>query len=113
MVRRLFRPLGEPDCRQHGMSFKLGSRFIDPQQPQWQGHVIKHVEVRQDVKGLKDKAELMTANEGKLIIVKAINASAGEHDAPLINAIQTGNAIEQAGLATARLANDGNTLPRR
>ncbi|MDT4865108.1 hypothetical protein FQZ97_998940 [compost metagenome] len=83
------------------------------QQQQRQPHVLRHVQVRQHVKRLEHETELFAPPVGALHLAQRAEVHAVVRDRALAPVVQRGQAVEQAGLAHARFAHDGNELTGR
>ena len=110
LLRQPFRQAVQPHGGQHGLHAR---GVVASQQHQRQRHVLRHVQVRQHMEGLEDEAHLRAPPQGALGIVQRAEVGAAVHDAPGIPVVQPGHAVEQGGLAHARVAHDGDKLAGR
>ena len=79
---------------------------------QRQRDVLRHRKVRQDVKGLKDKAHGLAAQACQRIVIEQAQLGAIEQDATGVGAVKARNQVEQRGLANARLTHHGDVFAR-
>ena len=97
---------------EHGLH---AGRFRLAQQHQRQGHVLRHVQVRQHVKGLEHKPHMGAAPQGAGGVIQigqpgggAIGGGVG--DVAFVPLVQPRKAVEQGGFAHARVPHDGHEL---
>ena len=101
---------GQPHRLEH-LRHACGIRPL--QQQQRQAHVLRHVQVRQHVKGLEHEAELFAAQQRPRVVVQGGQVNAVHPHAARLPHVESGHAIEQRRLAHARFADDGDELARR
>ena len=80
------------------------------QQHQRQGDVLRHIEMRQHMKGLKHKAQMCAAPDGTRCFVQRGKVCTLMQHLALLPAVQPGKAVEEGGLAYARVSDDGDKL---
>jgi HSP20 family molecular chaperone IbpA len=69
--------------------------------------------VRQHVKGLEHKAQLLAAQRGAAVVVEFGQRAAGQPHIALIDRLQPGDGVEQRALAHARFAQQRHELAGR
>jgi hypothetical protein len=69
--------------------------------------------MRQHVKGLEHKTHMGTAPDGQTGFVQPADVLPLVQHLALVPAVQPGQAVEQRGLAHARITDDGDKLARR
>ena len=113
-ARELGRQARAQLAQAHGVQHLLHARGVgSAQQQQGQAHVLRHVQVRQHVKGLEHKAQVFAAPVRALRVAQTTEVHAVVGDAAFAPVVQRGQAVEQAGFAHARFAHDGDELARR
>ena len=97
----------QADRTQHGLHPAVVALA---EQHQGQGHVLRHVQVRQHVKGLKHKADVLTPQSGQLIVRELAQIQAVEVHRTLVPGVKPSQAVQQGRLTHARLAHNGHKL---
>ncbi len=77
-----------------------------------QGEVLGHGQGRQQVEILIDDAEMAATQAGPLVCRQGVEAGFFEPDLPLVRGDETGDEVEQGGLATAALPQQQAGFPR-
>ncbi len=110
LARRRLAALAEADRRQqfHRACVALGG--IDAEQHQRQLDVLRDGQMRQDVEGLEDEADLVPPQAGAGVLVEPRDVLAADDDAAGVRRIEAGDQVQQGGLAGARLADHGDVL---
>ena len=103
----------ETDSRQHGPRPLVRLDRIPVEQPQRQGDILRQGEMRQEMKGLKDEAEVPPPQAGEGILIQGRQVPVPQLDPAPVHPLQSGDAVEQGGFADPRLAHDGHGLPGR
>jgi len=96
----------EPHGRKHLRKARVRLCRINAVQRERQRHVLRHGEVRQQVKGLEHEADACAAQERAFRIVERADVAAVEHDAAAVGGIEPGDEVEERGLAHPGLADD-------
>ena len=71
-----------------------------------------HGEVTKEMKRLEGESDQLTAKRGGVIIIETDERAAGDLHTPRVGGLETGNDVEQGGLAAARLTKQCNPLSR-
>ncbi len=77
-----------------------------------QGEVLGHGQGRQQVEILIDDAEMAATQAGPLVCRQGVEAGLFQPDLPLVRGDETGDEVEQGGLATAALPQQQAGFPR-
>ena len=78
------------------------------QQQQRQADVLRHIEMRQHMKGLKHKPGLFPAQARLLVVVQAAQINAVEQHRARVPVVEPGHAVEQGGFADTGLTHNGD-----
>ena len=93
---------------EHVLHALLPIRIHAAQQHQRQGDVLRHIQMRQHMEGLKHKAQMCSAPDGTLGFVECGKVCALMQHTTFLPTVQTGQAVEKRGFSYARVANDGD-----
>ena len=78
----------------HGLRPCQRRRPTLPRQHQRQGHVLHQTEVRQDVKGLKHKTDVVAPQRGAGIVVEFREVLAPNGNSARVGQVQAGHQVE-------------------
>ena len=101
----------------HGVQHGLHAGVVVlVQQHQRQRHVLRHAQMCQHMKSLKNKADFLAAQAGQSFLTHAAQATqvyAVQHHRATLPGVQSGHAIQQGGLAHSGLAHNGHEFSWR
>ena len=100
----------KPHAAEHLARTPVGLSLRLLQQPQGQGHVLRQAQMRQDVEGLENEAEVPAAQACEAVVIEPRKFRPGHPDLAAIERLKASDAVEQGGFAHARLADDGDTF---
>ena len=98
----------------HGCQHGLHPRVVRlPQQQQRQRYVLRDIQMRQHMKGLKHKPDMLAAQQRALVVGQRCQVYAFKRHAARVPAVEAGHAVEQRRFAHAGLADDGDEFAWR
>ena len=88
-------PLPQPHGIEQLLRRLVGTGALPALQPQRQGDILAHRQMRQDMKSLKDKAEFVAPQTGQGVLIQPGVSDTVQDKPTAVGSIQTGNQIEQ------------------
>lgn len=110
--RTMVAAVDQPDLLQHFQSAFACSVWAHPRHQQGQLDIFHSSDHRQQVVGLKDKTHALRTIEGAFLVAHRAQPHALDVDLALVKIVETGEAVEQCGLATARWPHNGDHFTR-
>lgn len=101
-------PVAQPDGRQAILSPGFTVFILHPRKNQWQHNVFERRIGALQVKGLKNKANILIAVGRQLTVTGAGQLVTVDYDGAAIRMIQAANDVGQSGLTRARRPGDGD-----